>query len=102
MTLIQIGFHLVVIEAMVIIADYYGYAKRVYMNKIYRLHERYLRIIYDNKRSSFEDLLEKNNSPLIHRKYLDALVTTRFKVYTKTSPENMQEIFPIKDTLMQI
>ena len=72
------------------------------MNKIYKLHERCLRIIYDNKRSSFEDLLEKDNSPLIHRKNLDALVTTMFKVYTKTSPEITREIFPIKDTLMQI
>ena len=34
---------------------------RTYNNKIKRLHERCLRLIYNDKRSSFEDLLEKDN-----------------------------------------
>ena len=75
---------------------------RAYMNKIHRVHERCRRVIYNNKRSSFEDLLEKNNSALIHPKNLDVLVIEMFKVYTRTSPEIMQEISPIKGTLMEI
>ena len=37
---------------------------RTYKNKINRLHERSIRLIYNDKRSSFEDLLEKNDSVL--------------------------------------
>ena len=70
---------------------------RTYNNKINRLHERCLRIIYNDKRSSFEDLLEKDNSVSIHHKNLQVLATEMFKVYTKKSPEIMQEIFPIKE-----
>ena len=35
---------------------------RTYKNKINRLHKRCLRLIYNDKRSSFENLLEKDNS----------------------------------------
>ena len=70
---------------------------RTYNNKINRLHERCLRMIYNDKRSSFEDLLEKDNSVSIHHKNLQALATEMFKVYNKTSPEIMQEIFTIKE-----
>ena len=54
-------------------------------------------MIYNNKRSSFEDLLEKDNSVSIHHKNLQALATEMFKVYNRTSPEIMQEIFTIKE-----
>ena len=70
---------------------------RKYNNKIDRLHERCLRMIYNDKRSSFEDLLEKDNSVSIHHKKLQALATEMFKIYNKTSPEVMQEIFTIKE-----
>ena len=70
---------------------------RTHNNKINKLHERCLRMIYNDKRSSFKDLLEKDNSVSIHHKNLQALVTEMFKVYNKTSPEIMQEIFTIKE-----
>ena len=70
---------------------------RTYSNKINRLHERCLRSIYNDKRSSFEDLLEKDNSVSIHHKNLQALAIEMFKVYTKTSPEIMQEVFQVKE-----
>ena len=35
---------------------------RALNNKIYRLHERCLRIIYNDKTSTFNELLEKDNS----------------------------------------
>ena len=70
---------------------------RTYNNKINRLHERCLRIIYNDKRSSFEDLLEKDNSVSIHQKNLQALATEMFKVYTKISPEIVQNIFQNKE-----
>ena len=71
--------------------------KRTCNNKIKRLHERCLRLIYNDKRSSFEDLLEKDNSVSIHHKNLQALAIEMFKVHTKTSPEIMQEVFQVKE-----
>ena len=70
---------------------------RTYSNKINRLHEKCLRLIYNKKRSSFEDLLEKDNSVSINHKNLQALPIEMFKVQTKTSPEIMQEVFQIKE-----
>ena len=70
---------------------------RMYNNKINRLHERCLRLIYNDKRSSFEDLLEKDNSVSRHHKNPQALEIEMFKVYTKNSPEIMQEAFQVKE-----
>ena len=68
-----------------------------YNNKINRLHERCLRLIYNDKHSFFEDQLKKDNSVSIHHKNLHALVIEMFKVYTKTSPEIRQEVFQVKE-----
>ena len=70
---------------------------RTYNNKINGLHERCLRLIYNDKCSSFEELLIKDKSVSIHHKKIHALAIEMFKVYTKTSPEIMQEVFQIKD-----
>ena len=39
---------------------------RVLNSKIYRIHERCLRIIHNNKTSTFNEILEKDNSVSIH------------------------------------
>ena len=70
---------------------------RTYNNKLNRLHERCLQLIYCDKRSFFEDLLEKDNSVSIHHKNLQALAIEIFKVHTKTSLEIMQEVFQVKE-----
>ena len=44
-------------------------------NKINRLHERCLRIIYNDKRSSFNALLEKDGSVSIHERNIKILAT---------------------------
>ena len=44
------------------------YHNRMYSNKINKLHERCLLLVYNEKRSSFENLLEKDNSVSIHHK----------------------------------
>ena len=66
---------------------------RLTNNKINRLHERCLRIIYNDKKSSFEKLLEKDGSVSIHTKNLQALAIEMFKTYKKLSPPIFQEIF---------
>ena len=73
---------------------------RTYNSKINRLHERCLRLIYNDQRSSFEDLLKKDNSVSIHHKSLQALAIEMFKVHIKTSPEIMQEVFWSKEIII--
>ena len=70
---------------------------RTYDNKINRLLGKCLPLIYNDKRSSFESLLEKDNSVSIHHKNLQALAMEMLKLYTKTSPEIMQETFLVKE-----
>ena len=54
--------------------------------KINRLHERALRIAYNDYISSFEDLLVKDGSVTTHEKNLRCLVTEMFKIKNKLSP----------------
>ena len=72
-----------------------------YNNKINRLHERCLRLIYSNKYSSFEELKKtrekKGGSKKLGKTTLKKPSLIRVKVHTKTSPGIMQEVFPIKD-----
>ena len=72
------------------------YHDRTYNKEINRLHERCLRLIYNDKRSSFEGLLEKDNSVSMHHTNPQALAIEMFKVETKTSLETMQEIHQVK------
>ena len=48
--------------------------------KINRLHERCLRIIYSEKQSSFETLLEKDGSVSVHNRNLQILATEMYKI----------------------
>ena len=64
--------------------------------KINRLHERCLRIIYNDKRSSFIKLLEKDNSVSIHQRNLQILAIEMFKVSNGLSPVLMNDIFKLR------
>ena len=66
-------------------------------NKINRLHERYLRVIYDDKTSSFEQLLENDNSVSIHHRNIRTLAIEMYKVTNGLSPEIMNYIFIIRE-----
>ena len=50
-------------------------------NKINWLHERCMRLIYEDKTSFFEELLEQDKIILIHTRDLQMLVTEMFKLY---------------------
>ena len=62
-------------------------------NKIKHLNDRCLRLIYINKKSSYENLLEKDNSVSIHHKNIQALAIEMFKVKHKMCPEITYDIF---------
>ena len=59
-------------------------------NKINRLHERCLRILYNDKTSTFNELLEIYS---IHYRNIQALAIVIFKVGNEMSPVIMNEIF---------
>ena len=62
-------------------------------SKIKHLDERFLRLIYSDKTSSYENLLEKDNSVSIHYNNIQQLATEMFKVKRKLCPEVTSAIF---------
>ena len=54
--------------------------------KINRLRERCLRIIYSDKYSTFETLLEKDGSVSVHSRNLQILATEMYKIKNDLSP----------------
>ena len=62
-------------------------------NKIKYLHERCLRLFYSDKKSSYENPLEKDHSVSIHHKNIQALAIEMFKVKNKLCPEITSNIF---------
>ena len=61
--------------------------------KINRLHERCLRIIYSEKQSSFETLLEKDGSVSVHNRNLQILATEIYKIKNVLSALIVTELF---------
>ena len=55
-------------------------------SKINRIHERASRITYNDKSSSFQDLLKKDNSVSIHHRNIRILATEIFKFLQGLSP----------------
>ena len=76
---------------------------RLMKNKINRLHEECLRIVYHckvhYKASFFEELLDKDGSATIHTKNLQVLATETFNVYKNLSPTIVAEIFCLPEEL---
>ena len=62
-------------------------------NKINRLHERVLRIVYNEFKTSFKNLLEKDGTVSIHVKNLQKLATEMFKISKNVSVPLMSELF---------
>ena len=62
-----------------------------------RLHERSLWIVYNDKESSFKELLETDKSVPIHIKNLQVLATEMFKVYRNISPPRVRQLFQVRN-----
>ena len=78
-------------------AQLWMYHSRALKNKANRLHDRCLQIIYNDKISTFKELLEKDNSVSVHYRNIEALETESYKVANEMSPEKMNEIFQLRD-----
>ena len=61
------------------------------------INERCLKIIYNDKRSSFNALLEKDDPVSIHERNIKILATEMFKVSKNLAPPQMHEVFKLKD-----
>ena len=66
---------------------------RTLNNKINKLHERALRLVYKNVDSSFQELLDLDNSKTIHQKNLQRLAIEMYKVKNNIAPLPMQNLF---------
>ena len=84
------------------IESQFGYCPLIWMfhnrtlnNKINKLHERALRLVYNDHNSSFNELLNMDNSFTIHERNLQKLATEMFKVKNNLSPTFMKTIFTL-------
>ena len=66
---------------------------RTLNNKINKLHESGLRLAYSNDSSSFQNLLELDNSMSVHHRNLQNVATEMYKAKNNLSPTHMQDIF---------
>ena len=66
-------------------------------NKINKLHERALRVVYRDDNLTFEQLLDKDNSMTIHDRNLQKLAIQMYKVKHKLCPLPVQELFKKKE-----
>ena len=80
----------------------FSYGLRVWMccsrknnNKISRLHEKCLQIVYNDKQFSFNELLEKDASVSIHMNNIQILATEMYKLINNLSPPTMNRVFKL-------
>ena len=62
-------------------------------NKINRIHERALRITYNDKSSSYGELLTKDGSATVHHRHIRALAIEIYKVMQRISLPLLNEVF---------
>ena len=62
-------------------------------NIIKNLYDRCLRLIYNNKNLSYEELVTNDSSVSIHYRNMQALATELYKIKNELSPELFTEIF---------
>ena len=65
-------------------------------NKINSTHERSLRITYQDNVSTFQELLNKDNSVSIHHRNLQVFATEMFKIHRGLSPDDLRKTFVSK------
>ena len=84
------------------ISSQFGYCPLVWMfhsrklnNRINRLHERALRIVYKDDNSSFDELLKKDESFTFHERNIQTMAIELHKVAYGLGPKIMNIIFPL-------
>ena len=82
------------------ITSQFGYCPMVWMfhsrklnSRINKIQERALRLVYNDKSSNFQQLLDKDKSVTIHERNLQVLATELYKVQHNLSPNIMHSLF---------
>ena len=68
------------------------FCSRTLNHRINRLHERALRIAYDDYSSDFEELLEKDDTIPVHKRNLRTLAIEMYKISNNLSPPFMRDM----------
>ena len=83
------------------IESQFGYCPLVWMfhsralnNRINKLHERALRVVYKDESLSFQQLLDKDKSVTIHHRNLQKLATEMYKLKNSLPPSLLKDILP--------
>ena len=66
-------------------------------NKINQIHERALRLSFNDNHSDFNSLLENNNETTIHYRNIQILVTEIYKVMNGIAPPIMDSLFRVRE-----
>ena len=74
------------------------FCERNWNNRINPLHERSLRTFYNDQESSFQELLELDNSVSIHHRNIRLLAIKILKVKNGLSNQIMSELFDLRNT----
>ena len=69
------------------------FCSRTMNTKINRIHERALRLVYQDYNSTFEELLSKDNSLCFHHRNIHQVAIEMYKVKHELSPPFMRDIF---------
>ena len=75
---------------------------RTLNNKINKLHERALRIVYNNSVNTFQELLDMDNSVTIHHRNLQKLAVEMYKFKNNLSSPLMQDLFTINNNIHDV
>ena len=76
------------------------FSSRSSNNLINRIHERPVRIVYNDTSSTFQELLQRNRSVSIHHKNIQTLTTEVFKVVA--CPSIMETFFDFRENKYSI
>ena len=68
---------------------------RTLNDRISRIHERTLRLVYLDKTSNFTEHLQKDNAVTVHQRNLEVLATEVYKVKMGITPQLVKELFPL-------
>ena len=74
---------------------------RTLNKKINRIHEKALRIVYNDGFSLFSELLCQDESVSMHHRNLRSLAIELYKIKREDAPEIMRDTFPYNQTELQ-